>query len=71
MGNFRVLNFRGLLRPRKFFNNENFPIYGITTILSVETKEQNMGEGPGLSVETKQQNMGEGLGMRLVYSWLY
>ena len=26
---FRVLNFRGLLRPRKFFNNENFSIYGI------------------------------------------
>ena len=26
---FRVLNFRGLLRLRKFFNNENFPIYGI------------------------------------------
>ena len=26
---FRVLNFRGLLRPRKFFNNENFPIYGM------------------------------------------
>ena len=23
-----MLNFRGLQRPRKFFNNENFPIYG-------------------------------------------
>ena len=22
-----MLNFRGLLRPRKFFNNENFPTY--------------------------------------------
>ena len=27
--NFRAFNFRGWGHPRKFFNNENFPIYGI------------------------------------------
>ena len=32
--NFRALNFRGLGQQRNFFNNENFPIYGI--ILSSE-----------------------------------
>ena len=26
---FREINFRSLMRIRKFFNNENFPIYGI------------------------------------------
>ena len=26
---FRALNFRGLGQQRNFFNNENFPIYGI------------------------------------------
>ena len=26
---FRVINFRGLSQPRKYFNNENFPNYGI------------------------------------------
>ena len=25
---FRVINFRGLSQPRKYFNNENFPNYG-------------------------------------------
>jgi len=25
---FRAFNFHGYLQPRKFFNSENFPIYG-------------------------------------------
>ena len=29
---FRALNFRGLGQQRNFFNNENFPIYGICYI---------------------------------------
>ena len=39
---FRVLSFRGLLRPRKFFNNENFPIYGTlenNTLVSYSSNE--------------------------------
>ena len=30
---FRAFNFRGWGYPRKFFNNENFPIYGSFTVL--------------------------------------
>ena len=34
---FRVLNFRGLLRPQKIFNNKNFPIYGISLVFAAVT----------------------------------
>ena len=32
---FRVFNFRGLCQPRKYFDNENFQIYGIYVSHSV------------------------------------
>ena len=32
---FRALNFRGLGQQRNFFNNENFPIYGICIFQAV------------------------------------
>ena len=37
---FRALNFRGLGQQRNFFNNENFPIYGIYTIIIIDESEQ-------------------------------
>ena len=30
---FRVINFRGFRYPRKFFSNEIFPDYGITSVM--------------------------------------
>ena len=45
--NFREINFRSLMRLRKFFNNENFPIYGITISTPVPKSHQNLGSKSG------------------------